>query len=136
VEPVFDENLTRIYASSDLFVFPSRTDTLGQAVMEAQSSGLPAIVSNEGGPKETVENDVTGVILTNNDADVWAEAIATLLDDEPRRARMSSAAVARAARLSQSRAFEAFWADHVAIVEPPPPDEAPVPLPPRARHPV
>ena len=43
------EELSSLYASGDVFVFPSLTDTLGQAVMEAQASGLPAIVSDVGG---------------------------------------------------------------------------------------
>ena len=45
------EELSKIYANSDIFLFPSTTDTLGQVVMEAQSSALPALVSNIGGPK-------------------------------------------------------------------------------------
>src|SRR4029079_7441236 len=58
-----DRQLAPLYAGSDLFVFPSKTDTLGQAVMEAQACGLPAIVSNEGGPKETVADGVTGLVV-------------------------------------------------------------------------
>ncbi|MBZ0267769.1 glycosyltransferase, partial [bacterium] len=49
------EELSRIYASSDMFVFPSVTDTLGQVVMESQGSGLPVLVTDQGGPKEVVE---------------------------------------------------------------------------------
>ena len=63
-----DGQLAPLYAGSDLFVFPSRTDTLGQVVMEAQACGLPAIVSNEGGPKEIVADGVTGLVLPGNDA--------------------------------------------------------------------
>jgi glycosyltransferase involved in cell wall biosynthesis len=131
-----DDQLGTLYASSDLFVFPSRTDTLGQVVMEAQASGLPALVSNEGGPKESVEHDVTGVVLTATDATSWASAIGTLLDDEPRRLGMSRAASARAGRSSLPRTFESFWADHLAIVEPPPRHDAPVEAAPSTRLPV
>ena len=49
--------LSKIYASSNCFIFPSTTDTLGQVVLEALASGLPVIVSNQGGPKEFVSND-------------------------------------------------------------------------------
>jgi hypothetical protein len=89
-----DAQLAPLYASSDLFVFPSRTDTLGQVVMEAQASGLPALVSNEGGPKEVVDDNVTGVTLATADAPRWVAAIDDLLNDEPRRLRLSRARVA------------------------------------------
>jgi glycosyltransferase involved in cell wall biosynthesis len=114
-----DARLGVLYASSDLFVFPSRTDTLGQVVMEAQSSGLPALVSNEGGPKEMVDHDASGLVLTSDDPQTWCDAIAKLLDDEPRRLRMSANAVTRASRYSLARTFESFWSDHVSVVEPP-----------------
>ncbi len=112
-----DEMLARFYAASDLFVFPSRTDTLGQAVMEAQACGLPALVSNEGGPKEIISDGTTGVVLPAGDADRWARTIDELLDDEPRRKHMSELAAQRCARSSLERTFEVFWEQHVRAVE-------------------
>jgi glycosyltransferase involved in cell wall biosynthesis len=114
-----DAALSRLYASSDLFVFPSRTDTLGQVVMEAQACGLPAIVSNEGGPKDTVVDDVTGRILASTDPADWCDAVSSLLADEPRRQRMALAAIARSARFCLNRTFEHFWAEHVLVTQPP-----------------
>jgi glycosyltransferase involved in cell wall biosynthesis len=131
-----DAQLGGLYASSDAFVFPSRTDTLGQVVMEAQACGLPALVSSEGGPKEMIENDVSGSVIASTDSGAWCDAVSALLDDEPRRLRMSHAAAARGTRHSLARTFESFWADHVAVVEPPPQDEAPVASRPRTRLPV
>ncbi len=57
------EDLSAIYASSDIFVFPSATDTFGNVVLEAQASGLPVIVSDEGGPKEIVIDGETGFVV-------------------------------------------------------------------------
>jgi len=48
------KNLSRAFANMDLFVFPSETDTFGLAVLEALSSGVPAVVTAVGGPKYTV----------------------------------------------------------------------------------
>jgi glycosyltransferase involved in cell wall biosynthesis len=110
--------LSTLYASADLLVFPSRTDTLGQAVMEAQASGLPAIVSNEGGPKETVDDGHTGLVIPSTDPATWSAAIDHLLDDEPRRTRMSRAAVERMSRFSLQATFESFWNDHALAAEP------------------
>ncbi|CAN5404457.1 glycosyltransferase [soil metagenome] len=124
-----DKQLGALYAGSDLFVFPSRTDTLGQVVMEAQASGLPVVVSNEGGPKEMMEDSVTGIMLPATDARLWASTIDLLLADEPRRRRMSHSASLRATHYSLEQTFDAFWADHLAIVEPPLPEHEAVPAP-------
>jgi glycosyltransferase involved in cell wall biosynthesis len=49
-------------ASSDLFVFPSRTDTAGNVVLEAQASGLPVLVSDAGGPRENIRDGQSGFV--------------------------------------------------------------------------
>jgi glycosyltransferase involved in cell wall biosynthesis len=56
------EELARAYANMDVFAFPSRTDTFGNVVLEAMSSGVPALVTNEGGPQFIVSPGVTGYI--------------------------------------------------------------------------
>lgn len=56
------EELSRAYANMDAFVFPSETDTFGLAVLEALASGVPAVVSNSGGPKYTVEHGKSGFV--------------------------------------------------------------------------
>src|SRR5437868_3959332 len=56
------KELAAAYASADVFVFPSTTDTFGNVVIEAQASGVPVIVSDTGGPKELVEENVNGVV--------------------------------------------------------------------------
>ncbi len=116
-----DAELGPLYATSDLFVFPSRTDTLGQVVMEAQASGLPVLVSDEGGPKETMDDGLTGLIVPGRDAQRWCIAMNELLNDEPRRLRMARTSPQRVSRFSLEKTFESFWAEHVTIVEPPPP---------------
>lgn len=59
------EALARVYADMDLFVFPSRTDTFGNVVLEAQASGVPAIVSDQGGPKFVIRNGTSGLVAKN-----------------------------------------------------------------------
>ena len=114
-----DAQLGQLYASSDLFVFPSRTDTLGQVVMEAQASGLPVLVSNEGGPKEMIADGVTGIALpaTESDSNVWLKTIDDLLKDDDRRLRLSRAAAQRLGRQSLAHTFQSFWSAHVAAIQ-------------------
>jgi glycosyltransferase involved in cell wall biosynthesis len=126
-----DAQLAALYAGADLFVFPSRTDTLGQVVMEAQGCGLPALVASEGGPKETVADGVSGLVLTGTDPVRWCQAMNELLDDAPRRQRMARAAALRGERFSLARTFDAFWAEHTRAVAGPPNTADEMPMAPR-----
>jgi glycosyltransferase involved in cell wall biosynthesis len=105
--------LSAIYASADLFVFPSVTDTLGQAVMEAQASGVPAIVSDRGGPKETVLDGTTGWVLPDEPR-AWTESIAGLVADPARRVAFGAAAHAAMRPRTFAASFEHFWSEHEA----------------------
>lgn len=58
--------LTRAYADMDLFLFPSRTDTFGNVIQEAAASGVPSIVTSEGGPRNLVVHGVTGFIADDD----------------------------------------------------------------------
>src|SRR5207302_3419988 len=55
-------DLARAYASSDVFLFPSTTDTFGNVILEALASGVPCVVSDQGGPKDLVVHGITGFI--------------------------------------------------------------------------
>ena len=74
-------NLQCGYASADLFVFPSATDTFGNVVLEAQSSGLPVVVSDEGGPRELVIDGQSGVVFRAGDGNSLTAAIRGLVRD-------------------------------------------------------
>ncbi len=115
------QDLSALYASSDLFLFPSTTDTLGQAVLEAQSSGLPALVSNRGGPSSIVHHDHTGFILPVPPAPsaehLWITAALSLLTNPARRHAMSAAAHEKIQPLTIARSFNAFWNAHEQAIE-------------------
>jgi glycosyltransferase involved in cell wall biosynthesis len=57
-----DAELARAYASAEVFIFASRTDTFGQVVLEAQASGLPVLAVGEGGPASLIEDGRTGLL--------------------------------------------------------------------------
>lgn len=106
------EELARMYASSDLFVFPSTTDTLGQVAFEAQASGLPTLVTDVGGPKEIVRHGRTGYILEPGDTRKWAERIFEVLNDRDQQLRMGRAAHEHVQRFSIRGSFDHFWSVH------------------------
>jgi phosphatidylinositol alpha 1,6-mannosyltransferase len=84
------EALASAYADADFFVFPSRTDTLGNVVLEAMASGLPVVVADSMGPKELVRRDDTGFIA-HTDED-FARAIDVFVEQPGRRQAMGRAA--------------------------------------------
>jgi glycosyltransferase involved in cell wall biosynthesis/predicted metal-dependent phosphoesterase TrpH len=67
--------LPALYSTADLLVFPSVTDTFGMVVLEAQACGLPAVVSDVGGPKEIVVPGKTGFVAKADDSQAWANKI-------------------------------------------------------------
>lgn len=106
------QELSTIYASADAFAFPSTTDTLGQVVMEAQSAGLPVIVTDQGGPGEVVDHNTTGYVLPATNKPRWINTITDLLCDPTRRKTMGEAAHAKIQPMSIAHSFQHFWNVH------------------------
>ncbi|MFN3242248.1 MAG: glycosyltransferase [Planctomycetota bacterium] len=89
------DDLLTAFASADVKLFPSTTDTWGNAPLEAQASGLPVVVSDKGGPHELMVDGVTGIKVRGRDEDDLLAAMQRLMDPDVRR-RMSSSARAYA----------------------------------------
>jgi glycosyltransferase involved in cell wall biosynthesis len=104
------KELAAAYASADIFVFPSTTDTFGNVIIEAQASGVPVVVSDSGGPKELVEENQNGLITKSHDADDLTRAIRELVVDSDRRQRMGSHARESVINRTWPSAFRKFWA--------------------------
>lgn len=83
---LYGEDLARAYANFDIFAFPSHTDTFGNVVLEALSSGVPAVVTASGGPKFIVRDGVTGFVA--DDGETFLEQVVALAKDEELRERM------------------------------------------------
>ncbi|HMD56086.1 MAG TPA: glycosyltransferase [Solirubrobacteraceae bacterium] len=90
------EELARAYASADVFVFPSATDTFGQVVLEAQASGLPVVAVDRGGPCSLIEERTSG-LLREPDPDALAQAVIELARSPLLHRRLSNAGIASAA---------------------------------------
>jgi len=98
------------YASADIFVFPSTTDTFGNVILEAQASGLPVVVSDSGGPKELVAHKANGLITKSHDVEDFTGAIRALVTNRALRERMANSARDSVTDRSWPRAFAKFWA--------------------------
>jgi phosphatidylinositol alpha 1,6-mannosyltransferase len=101
--------LSEAYANMDLFVFPSRTDTYGNVVQEAAASGVPTIVTADGGPKDLVASGVTGFVASG-DSQFLRHVVEAAA--EPMRVRqMGDAARKYVLDTSWDKAFEmTYWA--------------------------
>jgi glycosyltransferase involved in cell wall biosynthesis len=86
------DDIGRIMASTDLLLFPSDTDTAGNVVLEAQASGIPVLVSSTGGPREQMQDGITGFACRPGDALDFATKATEILGSRERHAEMSAAA--------------------------------------------
>lgn len=105
--------LSEAYANMDLFVFPSHTDTFGNVVLEALASGVPAIVTPDGGPRTIVRDGETGRIVPD---DEFAAAISAILRDPAAHTRMREAARAYALTASWDSVFEGVYSAYAAVL--------------------
>lgn len=98
------ESLARWYASADVFVFPSTTETLGNVVLEALASAVPAVVVDRGGPQELITPGENGFVARANDTLDIADQVDLLLRDPETRRRMER----RARESAAARDWEAI----------------------------
>jgi glycosyltransferase involved in cell wall biosynthesis len=106
--------LAQVYASADVFCFPSTTDTFGQVILEAAASGLPTVAAAAGGAIELVEHGSTGLLVAPDDPAALTRGLAQLADDLPFRAALGRRALASAAERSWASAHEELLAGYAS----------------------
>jgi len=74
--------LAKVYASSDVFFFPSVTETFGNVVLEAMASGLPCVIADGGGSRDFITNGENGFKCTPTDAEDFLEKIMRILNQQ------------------------------------------------------
>jgi len=108
------EELARAYANMDLFVFPSRTDTFGNVIQESAASEVPAVVTNEGGPKHLVLPGKTGYVAQTKEE--FIERVLELVRNTELRKQMGKAAREHVAGVSWDAAFEKTYLAYCACL--------------------
>lgn len=109
------EPLYRAFANGDIFVFPSRTDTFGNVVIQSMSSGLPVVVTDSMGPKEQVIEDKTGFITSTTEQ--FAQAVYRLLCNSELRRKMGKAALEYARQYSWDNVFNTLLTQYEKAYE-------------------
>jgi glycosyltransferase involved in cell wall biosynthesis len=104
--------LSSLYSSADVFVFPSRVETLGNMVLEALASGLPVVGAAEGGTLENVRDGVNGVLCAPGDPDSFAEGIHKVASNQAYRETLAVNARTWAEERTWDRAFAPLTAKY------------------------
>ena len=99
------DRLAQVYASADLFMFASTTDTFGQVILEAQASGLPVLAVDAGGPAELIEDGRSGCLVTPEPA-ALASALRGLARREAIRERLATGGLLAVRERSWQRSLE------------------------------
>ncbi|MFS0725326.1 glycosyltransferase family 4 protein [Paenibacillus sp. 1P07SE] len=111
------EELAELYASADLFVFPSSTETFGNVVLESLASGLPVIGAAAGGVQELVTDGRTGRLCEPGQPADFVQAITELLSSPGELARYREAARQAALRRSWDSIFAGLIDDYAGVLE-------------------
>ncbi|WP_047985700.1 glycosyltransferase family 4 protein [Ornithinibacillus californiensis] len=82
------QELAHVYATADVFVFPSPTETFGNVVLESLASGTPAVCADAGGVRTIIQHQETGILCERNNSEAFAKAIDALLVNETERKEM------------------------------------------------
>lgn len=72
------DDLSKAYASSDIFTFPSTTETLGLVILEAMSSGLPVVAAKSGPTSEQIEDGTSGLLFDPESDESFIDAVMKL----------------------------------------------------------
>lgn len=86
------EDLARAYASADVFLNPSLTEAFGNVMLEAMASGLPAVCAKASGSNSLIQHKINGLLVEPDNTKAFADALATVIQDETLCSKMQYAA--------------------------------------------
>lgn len=107
--------MAEIYASTDVFVFPSGTETFGNVVLEAMASGLPVICTNSGGVTDYTIHAQNAMVTRYGDAEDLTKALRAMLDPALRE-NLRKGALQTAAGMSWESVFDGLMKHYVRVL--------------------
>jgi glycosyltransferase involved in cell wall biosynthesis len=115
------DELASAYASSDVFLFPSDTETFGNVTLEAMACGLPVVVADATGSKSLVEPGVNGYLATPRKPKEFADQTKKVLNDDEKRQQMSKAARQKALAFDWEKVNQDLLNNYYEALEAPQP---------------
>jgi glycosyltransferase involved in cell wall biosynthesis len=109
--------LSTAFASGDVFVFPSTTETFGNVVVEAMASGLPTVCAKAGGPAGIVRDGVTGFLTSPRDAQDLARHLELFLEHPGMARLMGGEAQRHAADYSWPIVMDRLCGHYRSVIE-------------------
>ena len=110
------QELSRLYASSDIFIFPSSTETFGNVILEAMASGLPVIGCNDGGVSDNLFGGFNGMVCKLRNEDDFYNACVKLAEDREYARRLSRNALMHTLDMSWDKIFEKLINSYAQII--------------------
>ncbi len=110
------DRLVQVYRAADVVAVPSYNESFGLVAIEAQASGTPVLAADVGGLGTAVRHRESGLLVPGHRTPDWADALAALLDDPARLARMSTTAVEHASRFSWAHTAEGLLDSYAAAM--------------------
>lgn len=111
------KELSTIYASSDLFVFPSTTETFGNVVLEAMASGIVPVCSDEGGASSSIRNNHNGVICKAKDSFDFSKKILNIINNPSELLKISENSIEYASTQSWENIFSIQYQYYLDVIK-------------------
>lgn len=109
--------LAKLYASSDVFLFTSISETYGNVVVEAMASGCPCVIARGGGSQSLVSHGKTGFLCKPNDASDYLQRIDQLVTDSELRSTIIANGIEYTKPLNWESLAETYFDDITYLAE-------------------